>query len=148
MVSQPPTRADILGEFHNSRPSEWKYHEVLNSVAGTGSDIESVWVYENDVRMRIERGRPAVDDFQEDWVEDYPDSSAKSDSYWLYFGRSPISHRVLVSVDGHRAKIPIPNRTDGELVIDKSGETWGRIVTRDRSSFERALQYPDIQIES
>lgn len=50
------------------------------------------------------------DDFQEHWVNKHPDPSAVSYYYNILFDGNFIHRLILVSVDGHRATLPLPNR--------------------------------------
>lgn len=101
----------------------------------------------SDVRLRIEQGRTAVSDFQEDWISGFPDQDAAIYSFWLYLNDSPIAHRVLVAVDGHRAYLPVPDISGDSPTTTPEEAKWGRIVTADRERFETALTYADMTIE-
>ena len=99
------------------------------------------------MRLRIERGKVAVEDFREDWVENFPNPDATSHSYWLYLGDSPITQKVLVAVDGYRAFLPVPTIRNDPPTISHNDALWGKIVTRDMADFETALGYSGIEIE-
>ena len=49
------------------------------------------------------------DDFQEAWANGHPDPSAVSYYYNILFDGNFIHRLILVSVDGHRATLPLPN---------------------------------------
>ncbi len=49
------------------------------------------------------------DDFREEWANRHPDPNAKSYYYNILFDGNFIHRLILVSVDGHRATLPIPN---------------------------------------
>ena len=150
MLDQTPSRDEVLEFFHTRPWSEWRKHNANSSYAGGDPNDpihHPVWVNNSDVRVRIEQGRTAVKDFQEDWIDGFPNPDATSYSFWLYLNDSPITQRVLVGVDGHRAYLPIPDISGDDPVITPEKAKWGRIVTSDREHFERALDYADMVIE-
>lgn len=148
MIEYPPNRSDIIQTINESDPLDWTYQEANHSLAGGEDDSHNaIWVYNHDVNLRLERGRVAVQDFQQDWTDNFPDTNAISYGYWFYYGQSPILYQVLVSVDGHRADLPIPDREEDRLVISATEAKYGRIVTGDRDQFDRALKRANIEIE-
>lgn len=150
MLSATPTRNEVLEYFHRTNWDDWMHHNANSSYAGHDPNDPThnpIYVCNSNVRLRIERGKVAVQDFQEDWIEGFPDPDATSHSYWLYYGDSPITQKVLVAVDGYRAFLPVPTVRDDPPTLKPQDAHWGKIVTRDMADFERALSYSGIEIE-
>lgn len=95
----------IVDLFHESNaPEDWKYVEVES-----GKEVAFLL---KDVDLRIESSLTDEhidnESFLEKWANRFPDPSASSRFYDLYY-RNTLLHRfILVSVDGHRAKLPLP----------------------------------------
>jgi hypothetical protein len=94
---------------------EWKRTETQN---------QSMAIYLPDINLRIEtfyddRGKHSSN-FQESWATKFPDSKATSNYYDIYYGSSLLDKMVLVSVDGGRALLPLPENRDN-LQVNKLG---------------------------
>ena len=86
------------------------------------SNPEEVWhrlehkgaqraVFKNDLNLRIESHHTddlLVDPFEEDWATQHPDPHAASYAFNIYYGATLVTFVVLVSVDGGRALLPLP----------------------------------------
>jgi hypothetical protein len=69
-------------------------------------------VFKGDVNLRIEshiEEDVLVEDFGEAWATKVPDTKATSYSYNIYYGATLVTHVTLVSIDGHRALLPLPD---------------------------------------
>jgi hypothetical protein len=100
---------DVRSVIEDSVPNQWEYFEqVAPQVSVTSNPDTICYVYEEDVNIRLERGAMAVQDFDEPWV---PGAGGQTDSYvwWLTYQNSPVEQFVVVSVDGGRANIPVPD---------------------------------------
>jgi len=73
---------------------------------------ESIFVYLEDVNLRMESKHGEedehVDDFREPWANKFPDSRARSYYVNVYYGATLIERVILVTVDGGRARLPLP----------------------------------------
>lgn len=85
------------------------------------TNASSIAVNKRDVNLRLamnflDEGKQC-DDFQEEWANRYPDSHATG--YWcdIYYGATHVARNILVSVDGGRARLPLPRQrgVDGKL---------------------------------
>lgn len=104
------------------------YDEILELIMKTDAKTDWKSVYTNwakeaflkeDPRLRI---RVKWDDdglhnrkFQETWANKHPDPSASSYWYDLAYDGALIERFILVSVDGSRAALPVPDRTTLEV---------------------------------
>lgn len=143
--------------IHNSEPDDWIRHSTeLSMYDGAPDETASsqfVATYENNVDLRIEQGRVAVEDFSQEWSDRYPDADNNvSYSYWIVYGRSPIDHVVIVTVDGGRARIPIPLQPDP----DEDDESWtiteyqdsiGAAVNGDYQAYRKWLKKGGVEVE-
>ncbi len=71
-------------------------------------------IFKGDVNLRIECGIDSDvinDDFKEEWANKHPDKHAESYSHNIYYGASLVTYVILVSVDGGRARLPLPDTT-------------------------------------
>jgi hypothetical protein len=94
---------EILDFVKDSNPDNWDVH--------FSEDIE-IAVYKNDPALRIEfkHTNESVHnfDFRERWANKFPDPNATSYYYYLYYGSTRLKEFILVSVDGGRARLPLP----------------------------------------
>ena len=78
-------------------------------------------LYEGDVNLRVEVSYNANGthncNFKEMWANQFPDPSAASYYAKLYYGYTLIKTYILVSVDGSRAMMPLPDRSS--LIVPK-----------------------------
>lgn len=97
-----------------------KFHNIeINSHSMVAS-------YKKNLSISIAWGLEHNNDFREDWANDFPDSKAMS-SYIDFFYNGVLVYRdIIVSVDGGRCYIPLPNMEFDEKthkIIDLS-VTW------------------------
>ena len=59
--------------------------------------------------MRLDDEGMHVKDFKEPWANSHSDSQANSYWYNLYYDGALIERFILVSIDGARAELPLPN---------------------------------------
>lgn len=108
---------DVEGILATSSQDDW----IVDDESGS-------FTYKNDLNLRIERAdydsfRP----FNEPWAVNHPDPSAKAIEYTVKYGASFVEKQTLVSVDGHRATLPMPKSIDN-LVVKKSDVNFAKIV--------------------
>jgi hypothetical protein len=106
------------------------YDELLDFIKSTNAKYDWKWVKTNwteeaflkeDPRLRIrvrwdDEGRH-VKDFREPWANKHPDSSASSHWYDLSYDGALVERFILVSVDGARAELPLPDRNTLEVEV-------------------------------
>ncbi len=91
------TYDELLDRVRHSKPMDWLYN-----------DDRGVHTFKADLNIRIERrNERAV--FNEPWAVRHPDPSASLWKYDIYFGGSLVHSFSVVSVDGHRADLPLPD---------------------------------------
>ncbi|MDH3690384.1 MAG: hypothetical protein OEU36_12980 [Gammaproteobacteria bacterium] len=104
------------------------YEEILEFIRTTNAETDWKWVKTNwaeeaflkeDPRLRI---RVRLDDqgihvrkFKAPWANKYPDPTANSYWYDLSYDSALIERFILVSVDGARAELPLPDRSTLEV---------------------------------
>lgn len=87
---------DILA---NSSQDEW----IVDDETGS-------FTYKEDLNLRIEReSYDARRKFNEDWATKHPDTEAIAVNYTVKYGSSFVARETLVSVDGGRATLPMPD---------------------------------------
>ncbi len=92
------------------------YRDPLDSESVHGKEPDviltdsdgTVGVYKPDVRITLAFGLRAQDDFQEDWCTRFPDPRASVSHADILYNAALVFRAVHVSVDGGRAKLPLP----------------------------------------
>lgn len=91
-------------------------------------DESGSFTYKNDLNLRIERADfDTYRSFNEPWATNHPDSSAKAEDFTVKYGASFVDKHTLVSVDGHRATLPMPESASSEYV-SKEDVNFAKIV--------------------
>lgn len=91
---------DIKKKMRASTASDWIFNDELGA-----------YTFKDDVNLRMQRSEidRDRDRFQgEAWAERHPDPNAFRVTYTVYYGQSYLEDHLLVSVDGHRATLPLP----------------------------------------
>jgi len=120
------------------------YDEILSFIKTTSPKtdwkfIKTNWAEEaflkEDPRLRIrvrwDDEGVHVKDFKELWANKHPDPTANSYWYELSYDGALIERFILVSVDGGRAELPLPDRNtlEVELLIYKVAEIFDELNT-------------------
>lgn len=141
---------DVRNVIDDSTPNQWEYFEGFAPQVSVTSDPTTIcYVYTEDVNVRLERGAMAVQNFDEPWV---PGAGAQTDSYvwWLTYQNSPVERFVVVSVDGGRANIPVPDggaSESGTPTLTEREANLGRIFDQHvLDSFDGYVSRTDIEI--
>ncbi len=78
--SSKPTEDIILRTIQNSSPSEWTYY-----------DPKAIYTFKMDVNLNIKRHpTDSQSQFPEKWAHKFPDPSAHSVKFTIYYGDVPI----------------------------------------------------------
>ena len=110
-------------------------------------DETGSYTYKNVLNLRIERADyDNYENFDEPWATSHPDSSAKSVDYTVKYGSSFVERHKLVSVDGHRATLPMPKSRD-ELIVKPQEVNFASIVdTGGQDKVEEYLRRSQISV--
>lgn len=91
-------------------------------------DESGSFTYKDDLNLHIQRADySSYREFNEPWATSHPDPKAFAVDYIVKYGCSFVEKRVLVSVDGHRASLPMPNSLE-DLRVDASDVNFAKIV--------------------
>ncbi|WP_124430076.1 hypothetical protein [Pseudomonas sp. R2-37-08W] len=91
-------------------------------------DESGSFTYKNDLNLHIERADyETYRDFDEPWAKSHPDPKAVAVEYVVKYGSSFVEKHMLVSVDGHRATLPMP-KSMNDLRVRASDANFARIV--------------------
>lgn len=88
----------------NSHPvDDWYTNETF-------SENQHIAVYRKDPAIKIiQFTEPVVKNFQEPWLKGlYPDPNAHSYKVSIQYNNNELIERIIISVDGGRARIPLP----------------------------------------
>ena len=123
------------------------YEEILEFIKTTNAKtdwkfIKTNWAEEaflkEDPRLRIrvrwDDEGVHVKDFKEPWANKHPDPTANSYWYDLSYDGALIERFILVSVDGARAELPLPDRNTLEVepLIYKVAEVFDELNTLEK----------------
>jgi hypothetical protein len=94
-----------------------RYDELKQKIADSSkedwlyNDPRGIRTYKYDLSITIRRKEidPDRDRFSEEWVKVFPNPSAYRETYAIYYGASFVEEKMLVSVDEHRATLPLPD---------------------------------------
>lgn len=111
-----------------------KLNEVEEILASSSQDDWIVddesgsFTYKEDLNLHIERDDyDNYRSFNEPWAVQHPDSAAMAVEYTVKYGNSFVEKHTLVSVDGHRATLPMP-KSINELQVKKEDVNFAKIV--------------------
>lgn len=78
-----------------------------------------------DPRISLEWGATENRDFKEDWTKVYPDQSAASARAHVCFNGTAVYELYYVSVDGHRANLPLGRLREGDNdELEREASEW------------------------
>ena len=113
------TNEEINKILQTSNADDWNH----NASKGAFS-------YKKNLNVRIQENLDRNDDFDEPWVHNYPDSHAYKVNYDVYWNQSWVKTVTLVCVDGGRAIVPMPERSNSTR-ISTSDYKFAKIVSPD-----------------
>lgn len=109
-------------------------------------DESGSFTYKKDLNLHIERAPfETFRDFNEGWATSHPDSHAVSIEFTVKYGTSFVDKKTLVSVDGHRATLPMPTSAK-DLSVTPSDVNFAKIVDVS-SSVDEYIKRSKIQIK-
>jgi len=122
-ISQGPTFRDQLNEITSNMETGGKKDEhwiELNSHHTTA-------VYRPDIAITISFGMSWQKDFDEPWAKKCPDPHASGYYVDVYYYGALVYRDVYVTVDGGRAKLPIP-KSRTELIVPQGYHQFIRLI--------------------
>ena len=100
---------DIEQILRSSNTTEWR------TVTFGPTGARSVSAYKDDLMLRVEISYLDDDvdnaDFREPWANGFPNPKATSYFAHLFYGPTCLGTDIVVSVDGGRAMLPLPDST-------------------------------------
>ncbi|GBQ55424.1 MAG: hypothetical protein AB7D19_11850 [Acetobacter sp.] len=91
-------------------------------------DESGTFTYRHDLNLHIQRADyDSFREFNEDWATRHPNPNAVSVEYVVKYGAAPVKRDTLVSVDGHRATLPMP-KSATDLSVGRDDVNFARIV--------------------
>lgn len=112
--------------------SGMNYDEVENILATSkkddwiSNDELGTFTYKKDLNLHINRSSDDRE-FNEPWAKNFPDKNARAVDYKVFYNNSFVDEKMLVSVDGARAVLPLPKSPD-DLTVKKSNVNFASIV--------------------
>jgi hypothetical protein len=91
-------------------------------------DESGSFTYKNDLNLHIDRADfDSYREFNEPWATSHPDPHAVAVEYAVKYGPAFVHKYTLVSVDGHRATLPMP-KSINDLHVPASDVNFAKIV--------------------
>jgi len=110
------------------------FDELKNILATTSQDDWIIddesgsFTYKKDLNLHIQRADYDADrKFFEPWATKHHDPKAVVVEYIVKYGAAVVDRRMLVSVDGRRATLPMPKAVD-DLRVSSSEVNFARII--------------------
>ncbi|WP_094604956.1 hypothetical protein SPSIL_017180 [Sporomusa silvacetica DSM 10669] len=127
--------ADFKKAIVDSEPEDWLHH-ILD-------DGTEFYVLKSNLSVSLV-GTPVSFDihtYNPDWVLDqYPDSQAYEQTYYLKFNDTPIEEFTIVWIDGCRASLPIPKcNCDNSMYLEQDDYRIGRIISSNVEEYDNYL---------
>lgn len=108
---------DVKEILANSSQEDW----IVDDESGS-------FTYKKDLNLHIDRADyESYREFNEPWATSHPDKNAVAVEYTIKYGSSFVDKKMLVSVDGHRASLPLPNSMN-DLRAKASDVNFAKIV--------------------
>ena len=111
-----------------------KYDDVKKILAESSQsdwvvdDESGSFTYKEDLNLHIVRAPyETYRDFNEEWATIHPDPNAVSVEFTVKYGNSFVDKQTLVSIDGHRAILPMPTSAT-DLSVKRSDVNFAKIV--------------------
>lgn len=137
-VKSMTTETQVLNMVRSSQPEDYRY-----------DDDTGEFFHKSDVSLRIvfERGEKSADEFQEPWVEKFPNPRATRQPVYIFYGQTRVKEIPCVYVDGARHVIPYP-RSATDLTITHFQYLIGCILNHQirRGGFDFALKRAGITV--
>ena len=115
-----PRRDEILETVYSSRPADWEYKDTEGKY--TYKKNTDLWLEDEDYQSRVE--------FNESWVQNYPNSTAYRRSLYIYHRSSLIDKKTIIQADETRVFIPLPTVSD--LTITPDEHHLGKIINHSK----------------
>lgn len=111
-----------------------KFNDVKKILAESSQDEWIVddesgsFTYKDDLNLHIKRAEyDSCREFNEPWATSHPDPHAEAVEYVVKYGSSFVEKRTLVSVDGHRATLPMP-KSKTDLRVSAADVNFAKII--------------------
>jgi hypothetical protein len=113
------TLDQAIETYFNSTAGDW--HQVSAPLVPETNAHEVLHIYKPDVSLVLGEGHAEDDLHTWDWVNVFPDHSARNFYIDLLYNGVPIYRQLAVSVDGGRADLPSPA---GYVETEKPESGW------------------------
>lgn len=131
------TYDELLSIIDESEKDDWVF-----------SDERGVYTFKHDLNVRIERRDIDHDSDKfhgEHWATNHPDPNAYRVTYDIYYGASFVKEVLMVSVDGHRATLPIPERKT--LKVKAQDYSFAQVVDQ-LGTLEEYMRRAGLEVEA
>ena len=131
------TYDQLTNLIHESSKEDWLF-----------SDERGIYTFKKDLNLRIQRN-PIDHDLDkftgEEWATKHPDPVAYRVVYEIYYGASFVADVLMVSVDGHRATLPLPNRSTRK--VSSNDYRFAQIVDQ-LNTLDEYMKRAELEVES
>lgn len=109
-------------------------------------DDSGTFSYKDDLNLQIIRtSYENWTPFNEEWATKHPDPSAEKVDYVVKYRDAVVARESLISVDGHRAELPMP-KSATDLRVLASEVNFAKIVTTGGDRIDEYLNRSRLQV--
>ncbi len=128
------------------------YNELQETILSSHSrdwlfnDERGIYTYKNNLNIWIKRKDIDFDRDKfagEDWATKHPDPNAYREIYEIYYASSFVEEKMLVSVDGFRASLPLPKV--GTNNVKKEDYEFAKIVDQ-LNTLDEYMQRANLEV--
>jgi len=121
----------------NSDKDDWLHNETPVTNFVYKKDL-NIYIIENSIDHNNDKF------IGEDWAVKHPDPNAYKVFYDIYYGSTFVMRKMLVSVDGHRATLPLPYLNSN--IVKKEDYQFAKIVDT-LNSLDEYMKRANLKIE-
>jgi hypothetical protein len=103
-----------------------------------------LFTYKQDVKLTI-KVEWTNDKFHEEWSTNHPDPSSYRKNYYIYYEQNLIKELYLVTVDGNRATLPLPEAPDLKFIKYKNYR-FARIVNYSTENLDQYIRRSRLEV--
>lgn len=139
---------EIRRTICNSQPGDWEFHKCDFGLLETADYKHITWVYEQDVELRIERGRGVDWKQASEWTGHDDATIDAGYRYWVIYSGSPVSSHVLLSIDEYQATMAAPTPSDEgrSWTLSEYEDRLGAIVSGRGEEYEKRRRAAEIEV--
>lgn len=119
-------KKEFFNEIMNSSEQNWN---IITLISAKENEHYEKAILESNIDISIKRGANQ-ESFHEDWAKKYPDENPKKYSIDFYYNSSLIESDFIISIDGGRGEILIPEKNGNEIFFSKTRYKLAKLIEK------------------